>query len=314
MFKTNSAAILLATYNGEKFLREQIDSLLAQTYQDFVVFISDDLSTDKTKDIILEYTEKFTGKIIDIWNERHFGNARDNFLNLLCAVDAPYYLFCDQDDVWLNTKVEKTMAIFKNTEKNKPALIYSDLYVVESDLGIINSSFLAYTKKTKTMDWKQYLIENNNVVGCTMAINEPLAMLYKFKAKELDNTNIFMHDSFFAQIASLTGTLYFIDESLVKYRQHGNNSIGAISSKKSIIQILKIIFNLRNKKIIQIQREKNTNEVLKCCCINNDKKYEICTEYSKLYNKRKIQRILFLIKNQIYRQSFFENLYLFLTI
>ena len=167
MFKTDSIAILLATYNGEKFLREQINSILDQSYQNFVIYISDDLSNDKTTMIIKEYTDKFCGKIIDIGNKKHFGNARDNFLNLLLEVEAPYYLFCDQDDVWLNNKLEKTIAIFNEMKQlDKPMLVYSDLYVVNSDLEIINPSFLAYTNKQKTMDWKQYLVENNNVVGC----------------------------------------------------------------------------------------------------------------------------------------------------
>ena len=317
MYKTDSIAILLATYNGESFLREQITSLLTQTYDDFIIYISDDLSSDSTPLIISDFCNKFPSKIINIGNNVHFGNARDNFFHLLLQIDAPFYFFCDQDDVWKKDKINKIMSVYKKYEDEKlPLLIHSDLDIVDSDLNLINTSFMNYTKTKKIMNWKQYLVENNNVVGCSMGINNSLANLYKKNYMKVDNTKIFMHESFFAHLASLAGKILFIDESLVQYRQHGNNSIGAIKKRISFKLLREKLLSLKNGIAIQKNREENVNEIIKCCDAEFIDKscVLLCEKYSSLYKKNKMQRIIFLIRNHIYRKSILDTLYLFLTI
>ena len=96
----NRIAILMATYNGAKYLREQIDSLLAQTCQDWHLFIHDDGSSDDTMSIVNQYIETHPDKIT-ILDYPSQGGACKNFLSMLEQVDSSYYTFCDQDDVWL---------------------------------------------------------------------------------------------------------------------------------------------------------------------------------------------------------------------
>ena len=121
-------AILLATYNGEKYIQEQLDSLLDQSYQDFKIYIHDDDSKDMTVDILMKYKKMFPKKI-KILEGKSTGSPKNNFLYLLGNVDAEYYMFCDQDDFWKKDKVQKTYdKMIENEEKNKskPILVFSD--------------------------------------------------------------------------------------------------------------------------------------------------------------------------------------------
>ena len=130
---TSTIAILMATYNGEKYLGEQIDSLLAQTYKDWHLYIHDDGSTDNTNAILQEYAQKHSNiHVLEYESQR---GAMRNFLSLLQRVEADYYMFCDQDDVWLKEKVELSFEEMKRQEaacQGKPIIVYTDLYVTDA--------------------------------------------------------------------------------------------------------------------------------------------------------------------------------------
>ena len=128
--------ILLATYNGEKYLKEQIESILNQTYSNIRLIISDDCSTDKTKEIIKEYEEK-DDRIISYSHEKNLGYVK-NFEFLLSKVENEIYMLSDQDDVWLPIKVEHTYDKLKETDAD---LEFTDLEVVNEKLETINQSF-----------------------------------------------------------------------------------------------------------------------------------------------------------------------------
>ncbi|MBR4154305.1 MAG: glycosyltransferase [Paludibacteraceae bacterium] len=108
-----SVAILMATYNGAKYLREQIDSLFVQTYRDWTLYIQDDGSKDATLDIIKEYSDERI-VLVDVGLTRQ--GAGMNFMSLLNMVESEYYMFCDQDDVWFEDKMEKELARMKEIE------------------------------------------------------------------------------------------------------------------------------------------------------------------------------------------------------
>ena len=138
-------SILLATYNGENYLAEQLDSLLSQSYSDFKIYVSDDCSKDKTRNIISDYAKKYPDRIIDLNNEQHFGSAKLNFFSLVEKVDSDLYMFCDQDDVWLPNKVQKTIETYNRVDdKEKPVLVHSDLNVVDTNLRILDTSFFHF--------------------------------------------------------------------------------------------------------------------------------------------------------------------------
>ena len=120
-------AILMATYNGEKYLREQIDSLLAQTCCDWTLYIQDDGSKDATLDIIKSYDDERI-VLVDVGLTRQ--GACMNFMSLLNMVESEYYMFCDQDDVWFEDKVELSYMRMKEEELkygiDRPILVFSD--------------------------------------------------------------------------------------------------------------------------------------------------------------------------------------------
>ena len=128
--------ILLATYNGEKYIKEQIDSILNQTYKNIKLIISDDFSKDRTPEILREYAEK-DKRIILYIQEKNLGVVK-NIEFLLKKVESPYYMLADQDDYWMPEKVEKTLE--KLQEENSD-LAFGDLEVVDEKLNTIYPSF-----------------------------------------------------------------------------------------------------------------------------------------------------------------------------
>ena len=131
--------ILLAAYNGERFLREQLDSLLAQTWEQWHLTVSDDGSTDGTSAILDGYAAQYPDRIRRVRHEGRFGNACDHFFWLMKECGASYMMFCDQDDVWHPDKVEKTMRALLEAEDeagtDTPVLVFTDLTPVTKSSG-----------------------------------------------------------------------------------------------------------------------------------------------------------------------------------
>ena len=218
-------AILMATYNGAKYLKEQMDSLLAQTFCDWHLYIHDDGSTDRTIQILTEYHEKYLDKIT-LLDYPSQGGPCLNFMSMLTRIDAEYYMFCDQDDVWLPEKIEISHNEMMIREQESPEIgivICSDLFVVDEDLTITGSSMWNYLRVCP-----QYIKTFRDcgasavVTGCTMIFNQ--------KAKEYSlpcSPLAIMHDSWIC-LSTLKhrGKLYGIPKQLVFYRQHHNNCLG----------------------------------------------------------------------------------------
>jgi glycosyltransferase involved in cell wall biosynthesis len=238
--------ILLATYNGEQYLKEQIDSLLSQTYQEFKILVRDDNSKDSTINIIQEYEKVYPVKIKLIQDD--FGNlgSSKSFMKLLEYSDREYIMFCDQDDVWLPNKIELSLQKIKELENETkidiPLLVFSDLHVVNESLKIIENSFWKYQKlipKT-AKNWKK-LVAQNVITGCTIIMNK--------RAKEVSLPfvlDMMIHDQWIGVNVAKYGKIAYIDKQTILYRQHGKNVAGAhsygfkyISSK--LMQIKKIL-------------------------------------------------------------------------
>lgn len=225
-------AILLATYNGEKFLIEQLNSIINQSYEDWTLYIHDDGSSDGTIAIINQYCDQYENIIYlpDLIVHR---GAAQSFMWLLEQVNADYYMFCDQDDVWLPYKIEKTYIAMQEKPVDSPVLIFSDLVVVDSDLNIINKSFWFYSKLEKLVNNSNYLKVLNYVTGCTMMINE------KAKLVSLRNKCMCMHDSWIAMcVLANKGVIYPINEKMTLYKQHEKNVLGAAEYHFPILNML----------------------------------------------------------------------------
>lgn len=218
--------ILMATYNGGKYLREQLDSIINQTYSDWHLIIADDCSNDNTVKILEEYRSKYPKKITYYVNDKPTGGAKHNFYQLMLHANSDYIMFSDQDDVWLANKIETTYLTMLDAEQKYgssiPLLVHSDLCVVNQKLEIINESIFAMQSMDYRKDKLNNLLVSNIVTGCTMMINKSLLNMARIKPQ-----NFVMHDIWLALIASAFGKIFFIQEPLILYRQHGDNSVGA---------------------------------------------------------------------------------------
>lgn len=218
--------ILLATYNGEKFLREQLDSLLSQSVQDFRVLIRDDGSADGTAEIIEEYCALHPRKIYRVHSICFSRSAKSNFGELMKAADGDYIMFCDQDDLWLPDKISVTLNAMTSAEKlygnRTPILVHTDLEIVGRKLEPLYPSFTRYENlRTDGLSLKN-LLAQNSVTGCTVMFNRALLKLCRSVPEEA-----LMHDHWLALLASAVGEIVYVDKPTVKYRQHGGNAVGA---------------------------------------------------------------------------------------
>ena len=227
MDKQSKIAIVLATYNGEKYIKAQIDSLLAQTFQDWHLIIRDDGSNDSTVEIIRDYIARHSNKITYIEYDRMNLGTSMNFSKLVEHAQSDYIMFCDQDDVWLPRKIELTYLKMSELEKEYgrglPLLVHGDLIVTNEDLTVISNSFWNYRKldpkKGKTLN---SALVYNVVTGCTMMINNAMRDLALPIPKEAN-----MYDWWLALVATVFGRIDYITEPTILYRQHGRNVIGA---------------------------------------------------------------------------------------
>lgn len=236
----STVLILLAAYNGEKYIKEMVDSIIAQDYTDWHLILSDDSSSDSTCKILDDYALEYPEKITHYQSGKRFGNAQSHFMHLLEQHhDAPYIMFCDQDDVWHSDKISKTLAKMKEIEtEGVPALVHTDLVVVDGLLNKISDSFCTHSKLDGTRLKLNQLLVQNVVTGCTLMMNNALARLsctYPLPKEAI------MHDWWVAIICAVFGKSAFLDCATMDYRQHGNNSVGAknVSSFSYLFERLK---------------------------------------------------------------------------
>lgn len=238
--------ILMATYNGEKYLKQQIDSILEQTYEDWKIIIHDDGSSDNTLDIVKEYVMKYPEKILWIDDKISTGGAKNNFFHLFQHADAPYIMLSDQDDVWQKDKIKNAVAEIKSAEKKYgqdiPLLGHSDLKVVDEKLNIMNISFFDMQRLNFKKSGLAAMLVQNNITGCTTIFNQCL----KNMCKEMPEEAI-MHDWWLGLVANAFGKVFFMDNNDIQYRQHGNNTEGA-KNLKSPTYLLKKFFKKKEMK------------------------------------------------------------------
>ncbi len=244
-------AILLPTFNGEKYLEEQLDSLLAQSYKNLVVVLRDDGSRDGTLDIIHSHLDRFPDTFHWIENKGRNLGASGSFSFLMryvlehkkeLGLEKAYMMFCDQDDIWVENKVELEMQRMQTAEadnENIPVLIHSDLKVVSDSRNLISESFIRYQGLNPERNTFKYILLSNLVTGCTALINESLA-----KQSTPIPSDAIMHDWWLALVASAFGRLVLINQPLVEYRQHDFNTIGATEYKQPHRSFKKLVLRL----------------------------------------------------------------------
>jgi len=283
-------SILLASYNGEKYITEQIDSLLCQTFQNFKLFICDDKSTDGTYSLILRYAEKYPDRILVAQNKENSSSAKYNFMQMMISHKDDYVMLCDQDDVWLPNKIEITLAKMKEMESRVGAdsalLVHTDLRVVSEDLTtVISPSFKeAMNSNFNRVRLRDQIIQNT-LTGCTVIYNRTLADL-------IDRMPRFMvmHDWWLMLIASAFGGIEGIDAQTVLYRQHNENSIGAKDVRKIRYKINKLV-NYSDMKLALEETYLQAESFLSAYRAQlNDEQIELLETYCKIPGMSKIRR------------------------
>ena len=241
--------ILLSTYNGSKHLEEQLSSLVNQTYQNFVVTIRDDGSKDSTHEVIAKFVQNYPDKFRFIEDGKGNLGSTLSFSTLLEHSVENYIMLCDQDDFWLNDKVELTYNAMCRLEADNPGLplmIFTDLTEVDEKLNVINDSFFKSQKLfPEICNDPLKLVALNVVAGCTVMINKTALRF----VLPLPSSKI-IHDQWLAINIAHYGKISFIANPTLLYRQHAQNVVGANSV--SHWYFLKKIFNFKKQLNIYI--------------------------------------------------------------
>lgn len=249
---TVEIAIILSTYNGAKYIREQLDSIISQSHDNWRLFIRDDSSGDTTVEILKEYKSKYPEKVNIVFDSLGNIGAKNSYTELIkCVRDVDYVAFSDQDDVWDPQKIETLLIKMKETEgrENYPAAVFSDLEIVDEYLNPVSNSFYSYTKLSPNIVYSNVLLFRNVVPGCSMMINKKLASYINVIPDDA-----VMHDYWIILAAHFLGKISYVNLPLVKYRQHDRNALGAEKhSDKNIISILKLFLLALRKKIFYLQ-------------------------------------------------------------
>lgn len=234
-------SVCIATYNGEKYIKEQIESILFQTIQPNEIIISDDNSTDKTIEII----KKINSPLIKIFRNKDKGIIK-NFENALLNSTGDYIFLCDQDDIWKNNKIEKVIENLKNY----------DLVVHNAEIKEMNTNLKVKKTLFEIYNSKSGIGRNfykNSYVGCCMAFNRKiLEKSIPFPEK------IYMHDAWIGMISEVSSKIYFEKESLMEYRRHGNNASETCEkSKRNFKEKIRIRLYLLKELIKNILKSVN---------------------------------------------------------
>ena len=220
-----TVAVLMSSYNGEKYIKEQIESLLQQKGVRVKIIVRDDRSTDNTKNILNEYQSQ---GVLNWYTGNNLGPAK-SFMELMRnAPDADYYAFCDQDDFWQNDKLKIAVEVLNKMNEKKPCMYYGRPRLADKNLKRIESP----KRSLNHMDTFFSSIINITCTGCTVVFNRNLLDRVNEKKPEF----VWMHDAWIHQVCIITGgDIYFDNDVHILYRQHENNVIGISNSKKNIL-------------------------------------------------------------------------------
>ncbi|MEO9824060.1 MAG: glycosyltransferase family 2 protein [Paracoccaceae bacterium] len=317
--------ILLATYNGAKYLPEQLASLEAQTHKDWRLIVRDDGSDDGSVDLIRHWANDVGRALVVLEDgETRLGPAA-SFGRLIERSDAPYFACCDQDDFWMSHKVERLLSEIQSLENelgaDKPLLVHCDLDVVDANLNPTGKRFweeshIAFVDLEPAQSFdraRASLLLQNVVTGCAMMGNADLRQ----RATPVPD-GVHVHDWWLALIAGYFGAVRAVDEPLIKYRQHGANTIGAKSWDpwSMFKRFLADPKGTVGKTILvlgKLQRQAGAfhdsfGDDL------SDKDRDVVHEFSKLAEQSYLKRKTFMIRRAVYPSAWVRRFVLFCLI
>lgn len=235
-------SIVLATYNGEKYLQQQLDSISSQTHKNIELIIGDDNSSDKTIDILNNFSTNYPLKVV--LSEQNIGFVK-NFERILSMCSGDYIAFCDQDDVWLPNKLEVLIDAIKDYE-----CVHSDAFLIDQNGRTFSQSYSNYSGKICLPNRLIDLAFNGCVTGCTMLVKRSLVMESLPFPEGLD-----VHDRWIGALSYSRQSLAYVEVPLIKYRQHQNNSIGAFDVNRKSSTIVKTWLNQNYKNLFLVKQK-----------------------------------------------------------
>lgn len=297
-------SVALCTYNGEKFLAEQLQSILAQRVLPKQIVICDDCSTDNTNRIVSDFVYNFPN--ID-WkhkiNQSRLGTIK-NFEQAINFCNEEIVFLSDQDDIWLESKTEKILKLFNQSQFT---CVFTDAKIVYENLAdtkITMFELLNFNLIDQNMFHKKYwsmylLLSKYHATGATMAFKKSLVT----KFMPFPENTCYIHDSWIATLAACKGELTFINEPLILYRQHENQQIGAKLKLKTSIENT-ANYNFINSFIAKKERENSVLEFF-------EKNHEIINKESLALMQRRRKIYCDLIINS---NSFLKRLIIVLSL
>lgn len=300
---SKKVVIMMATYNGEKYIQDQIESLQNQTFTNWELYISDDNSTDRTVDIIknIQNKENRIKKIIR--NDSNYHGAYANYFNILYYVkkncsEYDYYFYCDQDDVWLPNKIEdevKSLVSIENKYgKTMPVFVYCDLELCDSKCNSTHDKMANHIRNQFVNNPYNTFFKEQYVWGTSMAHNNALWNLLFIEGPNKVG-NIVTHDGYISRYAAVYGRIKYIDKPLILYRKTNNNVSGTPGTYKIISQkLLKLPTLIRNAANVywgslyfayHVPRETTVIKDLKKCFRGEKNIRKFFTKYNILKNE-----------------------------
>jgi rhamnosyltransferase len=307
--------VLMAVYNGEKYLGTQLDSILGQTYRNWELFIRDDYSSDNTVNIVKKYVLRDPRiKLLDDGKGRL--GACFNFSELVAttlSLECKYYMFSDQDDVWKNQKIEKSISFIKYMEKkienDMPVLVHSDFQYVDEYLSYIPTKVNVAQKLSRSKNLLKLVANDNYIFGCTIIVNKALLKLSNIAPPEAIN-----YDNWLVLHAAAFGHIYYMNEKTMLYRQHDNNVSGGL--QYSYLQN-------RIHRLLNLRAYINTREkyLLQFCSFVASRQNLFMNDQLELLNKfilysrtGGVSSVLFMIKNKFVMRGFMQTILYYLSI
>lgn len=240
----SSVLIMMASYNGEKYIYQQIESILQQTYQNILLVIQDDNSTDNTIEIIKNFQK--ADKRVILWNNDEKHGPYENFHALInkCKKLRPfdYYMFSDHDDIWNNNKVEFLVKILEKKKCDKPIMAYADMCIIDENNNVTKNSVNAIFNLKYNNKWST--LYNHVIYGCNAIMNKELFALVPPVCVNDEICHILCHDNYYGKFAAFFGELLYINVPLMKYRRYSSNVTAVHDYSYGIKKILKYVKSL----------------------------------------------------------------------
>lgn len=296
-------AILLAAYNGEKYIVEQLQSLIAQTHNKISIFVSDDSVNEETYNVIHDFI--VTNQIQNIYYLKGPQlNFVQNFLSMVRNenIEADYYAFCDQDDIWHKNKISNALAQLERLDNN-----FANIYCGRTRLVDEDGSFIGYSPLFKKKPSFNNALVQNIAGGNTMVFKNTL----KSHLASLPNSACISHDWLAYIISTATGgRVIYSEKADIDYRQHSSNIIGSNKGFFARLKRISLLLSGEYRKWNQqhdliLSQNKH---------IITPANFEVYTRFCRARNGNLCSRLYYFFKSKVYRQSFFGNVALLLGV